>query len=154
MAPDTGWKTVEHFKPKDLHPGLAYDWDNYRLVCGLLNSRKRVNETILDPFEIEDGWFLLHFPSLQVYKVGNGATTSTATITPSPLSTQPPFSCGTGTGCTGYYYPLGTTVTLTVSPLPSNFGGFTSNCTPIAGNPVMSCTVILNGNQAVGAIFN
>lgn len=94
------------------------------------------------------------FPSLQVYKVGNGATTSTATITPSPLSTQPPFSCGTGTGCTGYYYPLGTTVTLTVSPLPSNFGGFTSNCTPIAGNPVMSCTVILNGNQAVGAIFN
>ena len=94
------------------------------------------------------------FPSLQVYKVGNGATTSTATITPSPLSTQPPFSCGTGTGCTGYYFPLGTTVTLTVSPLPSNFGGFTSNCTPIAGNPVMSCTVILNGNQAVGAIFN
>ncbi len=94
------------------------------------------------------------FPSLQIYKVGNGATTSTATITPSPLSTQPPFSCGTGTGCTGYYFPLGTTVTLTVSPLPSNFGGFTSNCTPIAGNPVMSCTVILNGNQAVGAIFN
>ena len=94
------------------------------------------------------------FPSLQVYKVGNGATTATATITPSPLSTQPPFSCGTGTGCSGYYYPLGTTVTLTVSPLPSNFGGFTSNCTPIAGNPVMSCTVILNGNQAVGAIFN
>lgn len=94
------------------------------------------------------------FPSLQVYKVGNGATTATATITPSPLSTQAPFSCGTGTGCTGYYYPLGATVTLTVSPLPSNFGGFTSNCTPIAGNPVMACTVILNGNQAVGAIFN
>ena len=94
------------------------------------------------------------FPSLQVYKVGNGATTSTATITPSPLSTQSPFSCGTGTGCSGYYYPLGTTVTLTVSPLPSNFGGFTSNCTPVAGNPVMSCTVTLNGNEAVGAIFN
>lgn len=94
------------------------------------------------------------FPSLEVYKVGNGATTSTATITPSPLSTQPPFSCGTGTGCTGYYFPLGTTVTLTVTPVPSNFGGFTSNCTPVAGNPVMSCTVILNGNQAVGAIFN
>lgn len=94
------------------------------------------------------------FPSLEVYKVGNGATTATATITPSPSSTQSPFSCGTGTGCTGYYFPLGTTVTLTVSPVPSNFGGFTSNCTPIAGNPVMSCTVTLSGNQAVGAIFN
>jgi trimeric autotransporter adhesin len=94
------------------------------------------------------------FPSLEVYKVGNGATTATATITPSPSSTQSPFSCGTGTGCTGYYFPLGTTVTLTVSPVPSDFGGFTSNCTPIAGNPVMSCTVTLNGNQAVGAIFN
>lgn len=94
------------------------------------------------------------FPSLEVYKVGNGSNTATATITPSPASTQPAFSCGTGTGCTGYYFPLGTVVTLTVSPVPSNFGGFTSNCTPIAGNPVMSCTVTLNGNQAVGAIFN
>lgn len=94
------------------------------------------------------------FPSLEVYKVGNGATTTTATITPSPASTQSPFSCGTGTGCSGYYFPLGTTVTLTVTPLPSNFGGFTSNCTPVAGNPVMACTVTLNGNQAVGAIFN
>lgn len=95
------------------------------------------------------------FPSLEVYKVGNGATTATATITPSPLSTQPAFSCGTGTGCSGYYFPLGTTVTLTVSPVPSNFGGFTSNCTPVGtGTPVQSCTVTLNGNQAVGAIFN
>lgn len=94
------------------------------------------------------------FPSLEVYKVGNGATTTTATITPSPSSTQSPFSCGTGTGCSGYYFPLGTTVTLTVSPVPSDFGGFTSNCTPVAGNPVMSCTVTLSGNQAVGAIFN
>ena len=94
------------------------------------------------------------FPSLEVYKVGNGATTTTSTITPSPSSTQPPFSCGTGTGCSGYYLPLGTTVTLTVSPVPSNFGGFTSNCTPVAGNPVTSCTVMLNGNEAVGAIFN
>ena len=93
-------------------------------------------------------------PSLQVYKVGAGATTSTATITPSPLSTLAPFSCGTGTGCTGYYYPLGTTVTLTVTPVPANFGGFTSNCIPVAGNPVMSCTIQLNSNQSVGAIFN
>jgi hypothetical protein len=94
------------------------------------------------------------FPSLEVYKVGNGSNTATATITTSPTSTQPAFSCGTGTGCSGYYFPLGTTVTLTVTPVPSNFGGFTSNCTPVAGNPVMSCTVTLNGNQAVGAIFN
>ena len=94
------------------------------------------------------------FPSLEVYKVGNGATTTTSVITTSPTSTQPAFSCGTGTGCSGYYFPLGTTVTLTVTPVPSNFGGFTSNCTPVAGTPVQSCTVTLNGNEAVGAIFN
>jgi hypothetical protein len=95
-----------------------------------------------------------NYPSLEVYKVGNGATTTTSVITTSPASTQPAFSCGTGTGCSGYYFTLGTTVTLTVSPVPSDFGGFTSNCTPVAGNPVTSCTVMLNGNQAVGAIFN
>ena len=63
---DTGSKTVEHFKPKDLYPKLAYSWDNYRLVCGTLNGRKGNNEDVLDPFTLQDGWFIIHFPSLQV----------------------------------------------------------------------------------------
>ncbi|GCE14345.1 hypothetical protein [Tengunoibacter tsumagoiensis] len=66
ICPDTGAATVDHFKPKELYPQDAYRWSNYRLVCSLLNSRKGVNEEILDPFTIQDGWFTLHFPSLQL----------------------------------------------------------------------------------------
>ena len=62
----TGFSTVEHFKPKVAFPSQAYEWSNYRLVCGKLNARKG-NHQILDPFEIEDEWFLINFPSLLIY---------------------------------------------------------------------------------------
>ena len=90
-------------------------------------------------------------PTLSIYKVGNGAASTASTITTSPAPTPPPLSCGTGTNCTGYF-PLGTTVTITVSPVPSDFGGWSSNCTQVSGSPG-SCTITLNSNQAVGAIF-
>jgi hypothetical protein len=105
-------------------------------------------------FTSQAGGGPITIPSLSIYKVGNGATTTTATITTSPSSSSPSFSCGTGTGCTGYYFSLGTVVTITVSPVPADFGGFTSNCAPVAGNPVSSCTITLNSSQSVGAIFN
>lgn len=91
-------------------------------------------------------------PTLSIYKVGNGAATTASTITTSPAPTPPPLNCGTttGTGCTGYF-PLGTTVTITISPVPSDFGGWSSNCT--VSGPA-SCTITLNNNEAVGAIFN
>lgn len=41
MATDAG--QVEHFKPKALFPTLAYDWDNYFLVCGKCNVAKSDN---------------------------------------------------------------------------------------------------------------
>lgn len=62
---DTGWRTVEHFRSKDDYPSEAYEWINYRLVCGVLNGRKG-KRIVLDPFEIEDGWFVMEFPSLLV----------------------------------------------------------------------------------------
>lgn len=62
---DTGWRTVEHFLPKSQYPEFAYDWNNYRLVCGVLNSRKGTRR-ILDPFLVENGWFIIRFPSLLV----------------------------------------------------------------------------------------
>ena len=31
---------VEHFKPKDLHPELAFAWSNYLYACGLCNGPK------------------------------------------------------------------------------------------------------------------
>jgi hypothetical protein len=63
---DTGWKTVEHFKPKDRYPQEAYQWNNYRFVCGTMNGRKGDYEDVLDPFKLQDGWFIMHFPSLQL----------------------------------------------------------------------------------------
>lgn len=59
---DTGADTVEHFRPKDIYPKQAYEWRNYRLVCATLNGRKGVHEDVLDPFEIQDGWFVIDFP--------------------------------------------------------------------------------------------
>lgn len=62
---DTGWRQVEHFKAKSVFPMEAYEWSNYRLVCGVLNGRKGT-QTVLDPFFIQNGWFRIDFPSLLV----------------------------------------------------------------------------------------
>ena len=66
IAPITGWSSVEHFVPKSVTPRLAYEWSNFRLVCGRLNSRKGIHRDVLDPFQIENGVFCLDFPSLQI----------------------------------------------------------------------------------------
>jgi hypothetical protein len=67
IAPVTGSTSVEHFVPKSVDYEKAYDWDNYRLVCGTLNGRKGNYQDVLDPFLIQDGWFVLTFPSLTVH---------------------------------------------------------------------------------------
>lgn len=64
--PPTGFRSVEHYKSKTKYPQLAYEWSNYRLVCGTLNGCKGDHEDVLDPFEIQTGWFVLQFPSLLV----------------------------------------------------------------------------------------
>jgi hypothetical protein len=63
---DTGADTVEHFRPKAIYRNEAYEWSNYRLVCATLNGRKGVHEDVLDPFLIQDGWFVIDFPSMLV----------------------------------------------------------------------------------------
>ena len=62
----TGGRSVEHFAPKRKHPQYAYEWSNYRLVCCVMNSRKRDFEDVLDPFEILDGWFHLQLTTMKV----------------------------------------------------------------------------------------
>ena len=59
----TGFRSVEHFKPKGKYPALAYDWDNFRLVCGLMNGRKGDHEDVLDPFDIPENIFTLDLVS-------------------------------------------------------------------------------------------
>lgn len=66
IAPDTGSDTVEHFLAKSTNPELAYEWRNYRLVCGRLNGRKGAHTDVADPLEIVDDMFVIDFPSLQV----------------------------------------------------------------------------------------
>lgn len=53
--------TVDHFVPKSRGAWgrvLAYEWSNYRLSALRPNQRKSTVD-ILDPFEIETGWFVL-----------------------------------------------------------------------------------------------
>ncbi len=61
-----GGATVEHFAPKSARRDLAYEWSNYRVVCALMNARKREFEDVLDPFEIDDDWFELELAFMQV----------------------------------------------------------------------------------------
>lgn len=59
--------TVDHYLSFKHHPKKAYDWTNYRFASGTLNSSKRnADDTVLDPFEVGDGWFEIELPSLQM----------------------------------------------------------------------------------------
>ena len=44
----------------------AYEWDNYRLACSVLNSCKREFPDVLDPFAVEDAWFRIDFATFRV----------------------------------------------------------------------------------------
>lgn len=58
--------TVDHFKAVDGDESLAYDWSNYRFASGWLNSSKNKCAEVLDPFDVQLGWFEVLLPSLQL----------------------------------------------------------------------------------------
>ena len=59
--------TVDHFLSIKYHRTQTYEWSNYRFSSGWINSSKQnADQTVLDPFEVEDGWFQLLLPSLQL----------------------------------------------------------------------------------------
>ena len=59
--------TVDHYLSAKNHRHLSYEWSNYRFVSGVLNaSKKNADETVHDPFDVEDGWFEITLPSLQM----------------------------------------------------------------------------------------
>lgn len=58
--------TVDHFEAVSNDLSLAYEWSNYRFVTANLNSKKGKHGPFLDPFEVEDGWFEIILPSLQL----------------------------------------------------------------------------------------
>lgn len=61
--------TVDHFVPVDADESLAYDWANYRFASGWINSSKQKCVEILDPLQVQDGWFEVLLPSLQLVLV-------------------------------------------------------------------------------------
>lgn len=59
--------TVDHYLSIKNHRTQAYEWGNYRFSSGWINSSKQnADQTVLDPFEVEDGWFEILLPSLQL----------------------------------------------------------------------------------------
>jgi len=65
---------IDHFFPKSLYPQLAYEWSNYRLCMSKINQYKGQNDRILDPFNIQEGWFKLDFPGCYVVAGENLST--------------------------------------------------------------------------------
>jgi hypothetical protein len=58
---------VEHFLSKKNRPDLTYEWSNYRFIAGSVNGSKGNHDNkVLDPFEIQDGWFEVILPSMQL----------------------------------------------------------------------------------------
>jgi hypothetical protein len=105
--------------------------------------------------------------TLTVYNAGENTTTWLVTA-PSDTNTPNLIHCGPGSTsggsvCTGTY-ETGSTVVLTESPTGAGFGGWSSGdgvaggvgCQPAAGTTLATsptCTVTLNGDTSVGAIF-
>lgn len=60
---NSGSAEIDHYLHKSKHATrLAYDWNNYRLACKKANSKKGTKQ-VLDPFSVQDDWFLLNLNS-------------------------------------------------------------------------------------------
>lgn len=62
----TGNPTVDHVLPKSRVWDQVYEWSNYRLCAALINANKSNLTSLVDPFEVEEGWFALEFVGFQV----------------------------------------------------------------------------------------
>lgn len=61
--------TVDHFKSVSNDETLAYEWKNYRYCTGWINSSKNSCPEVIDAFEVEDDWFEVILPSLQLVAI-------------------------------------------------------------------------------------
>ena len=59
--------TVDHMVPKSRDWRLVYEWCNYRLACLRMNRRKREYTDVLDPFCIDDDWFVMDIVEFRVH---------------------------------------------------------------------------------------
>ena len=73
--------SVDHFIPKSTPAGrtLAYEWNNYRLASQKVNSKKG-DLSVLDPFTVNDSWFVIDFASSMVRPSRTESIQTQATI--------------------------------------------------------------------------
>lgn len=71
IHPVTGGRSVDHMAPRSRAWNNVYEWNNYRLASTRLNSRKADFEDVLDPFEVQNGWFVLDLVGFQVLPAHN-----------------------------------------------------------------------------------
>lgn len=62
-----GGGSVDHFIAKSANAGHAYEWNNYRLACSTMNSRKRDYADVLDPFFLAPDLFRLQLSTGHLY---------------------------------------------------------------------------------------
>lgn len=65
---DTGNPTVDHVTPKSLAWDRVYEWGNYRLCTGVVNSKKGELLGLVDPVEAQVGWFELDLATSRVVR--------------------------------------------------------------------------------------
>jgi hypothetical protein len=59
--------TVDHYLSVKNHRAQTYEWNNYRFASDTLNkTKKNADAAVLDPHEIQVGWFEILLPSLQM----------------------------------------------------------------------------------------
>jgi hypothetical protein len=59
--------TVDHYLSCKHRRERAYEWANYRYAAGWINSSKQaVDQQVLDPFAVDDAWFEILLPDLQL----------------------------------------------------------------------------------------
>jgi len=58
--------TVDHYLPKAADPQLAYEWSNFRLCTDRMNNYKDDKNDVMDPFKIQNGWFVIDFTTFFV----------------------------------------------------------------------------------------
>ena len=65
---ETGGPTVDHVIPKSEAWNLVYEWSNYRLCAGVVNSKKGELLGLVDPIDAKVGWFALDLISYHVVR--------------------------------------------------------------------------------------
>lgn len=58
--------TVDHCLPIVSHRHLSFEWANYRYCTGTINSRKSGSTRVLDPCDVQPGWFRVDLHSFQL----------------------------------------------------------------------------------------